>query len=72
MSKQEIPLTLNEKTVLWALTKWPTANDRQLAQSIDIKMSTITAIRNRLRRANLFKAVRIPLMGRLGCDSAAH
>jgi len=68
MPPKDIPLTLNEKTVLWALTKWPTANDRQLAQSIDIKMSTITAIRNRLRRANLFKAVRIPLLSRLGCE----
>ena len=68
MPRNEIPLSFNEKTVLWALTKWPTANDRQLAKSTGIKMSTVTAIRNRLKRAGKFNTFRIPLMGRLGCE----
>jgi len=41
MNSKEIPFTLNEKTVLWALTKWPTANDRQLAL-LDRFVTTIT------------------------------
>ena len=68
MPPSEPPLTLNEKTVLWALTRWPSANDRQLAYSTGIKMSTITAIRNRLKRAGKFQSVRIPIMTRLGCE----
>ena len=68
MPRNEIPMSFNEKTILWALTKWPTANDRQMAKSTGIKMSTVTAIRNRLKRAGKFNTVRIPLMGRLGCE----
>ena len=61
-------ISVNERKVLYAVVKWSTANDRVLSKKIGLKMSTVTAIRNRLKRAGWFKTVRIPLLGRLGCE----
>jgi len=61
-------LSHNEKVVFWGLTRFPSYNDRNLSQEIKIKMSTVTAIRNRLKRAGFYKTVRIPMLTRLGCE----
>jgi DNA-binding MarR family transcriptional regulator len=61
-------LSRNEKLTLWGLVRYPTFNDRRLSQEIGLKMSTVTAIRNRLKRAGFFKTVRVPFMDRLGCE----
>jgi len=61
-------LSKNEKLTLWGLVRYPTFNDRRLSQEIGLKMSTVTAIRNRLKRSGYFKTVRVPFMDRLGCE----
>jgi len=61
-------LSRNEKLTLCGLVRYPTFNDRRLSQEIGLKMSTVTAIRNRLKRAGFFKTVRVPFMDRLGCE----
>jgi DNA-binding MarR family transcriptional regulator len=66
MSKERI--STNEELTLFGLTRFPTYNDRQLSEKLNIKMSTITAIKNRLKRNGLFTTVRVPFMYNLGCE----
>ena len=58
----------NERRTLYGLTRYPTYNDRQLSETLHIKMSTVTAIKNRLKRQGLFQSVRVPYMYPLGCE----
>ena len=64
-------LTSNEKQVLFGLVRHPTRNDRELSEVLGIKVSTVTAIRRRLRRAEYFATRRIPMMHRLGWEILA-
>jgi len=64
-------LTDNEKQVLYGLVHHPSLNDRELSETLDIKVSTVTAIRRRLRRADYFVTRRIPMMHRLGWELLA-
>lgn len=61
-------LTLNEKQVLYGLVRHPVLNDRELSELLSVKVSTVTAIRRRLRRADYFVTRRIPMMHRLGWE----
>ena len=61
-------LTENEKRVLYGLVRHPVLNDRELLELLDVKVSTVTAIRRRLRRADYFVTRRIPMMNRLGWE----
>lgn len=62
------PISKNEQLTLYGLTRFPTYNDRQLSETLSIKMSTVTAIKNRLKRQGLFQTVRVPYMYPLGCE----
>ena len=61
-------LTGNEKQVLYGLVRHPVLNDRELSELLSVKVSTVTAIRRRLRRADYFVTRRIPMMNRLGWE----
>ncbi len=61
-------LTANEKQVLYGLVRHPVLNDRELSELLNVKVSTVTAIRRRLRRADYFVTRRIPMMNRLGWE----
>lgn len=61
-------LTANEKQVLYGLVRHPVLNDRELSELLGVKVSTVTAIRRRLRRAEYFVTRRIPMMNRLGWE----
>lgn len=61
-------LTSNEKQVLYGLVRHPVLNDRELSELLSVKVSTVTAIRRRLRRAEFFVTRRIPMMNRLGWE----
>jgi PAS domain S-box-containing protein len=63
----KIQLTDKEKLVLYAITAYPGLNDHELAEKIKIHRSTITSIRNRLRRENVYRCVVIPNLYALGC-----
>ena len=62
----EKALSSNEKLALYGLVRFPAFNDRMLAGELGLKMSTVTAIRNRLKREGYFRTVRIPYLERLG------
>ncbi len=61
-------LTSNEKRVLYGLVRHATLNDRELSEVMGVKVSTVTAIRRRLRRADYFVTRRIPMLHRLGWE----
>ncbi len=64
-------LTANEKHVLYGLVHNPIMNDRELSELLGVKVSTVTAIRRRLRRAEYFVTRRLPMMHRLGWELLA-
>lgn len=64
-------LTGNEKQVLYGLIHHPILNDRELSELLGVKVSTVTAIRRRLRRAEYFVTRRVPMMHRLGWEILA-
>ncbi len=66
MSK--VNLTKKEKLTFYGLLKYPTMNDRELASTIHQKMSTVTAIRRRLRERGYYFTVRVPTMQYLGSE----
>jgi len=61
-------LTPNEHKVLYGLTKYPHISDSELSTIIQVKMSTLTSIKRRLKERKLFKTLTIPLINRLGCE----
>ncbi|MBM4249452.1 MAG: MarR family transcriptional regulator [Euryarchaeota archaeon] len=61
-----VGLSKNERLALYGLVRHPSLNDRELAGELDLKMSTLTAIRNRLKRQGFYRTVRIPYLERLG------
>ena len=61
-------LTGNEKQVLYGLVRHPVLNDRELSEQLGVKVSTVTAIRRRLRHADYFATRRVPMLHRLGWE----
>ncbi|MFQ6060361.1 MAG: hypothetical protein ACE5KV_03555, partial [Thermoplasmata archaeon] len=64
----KVRFTRAEKIVLHGLVKYPTLNDRELSETINVKPSTTTAIRRRLREREVFATKRIPMAHRLGYE----
>jgi len=60
--------TPTEEVVLYGLVKHPTLNDRQLSEVINVKPSTTTAIRRRLREKEVYSTRRIIMGGGLGYE----
>ncbi len=69
---RKVPLTSNEKKVLYGLVRYPLLNDIQLERKLKIKRSTITAIRNRLQGDGYYRTYQIPNFGMLGCELAVY
>lgn len=68
---RKIPLTDNEKKVLSGLVSVPYFNDIELSKKLKIKRSTITAIKNKLKREAFYASYRIPHFPSLGCELIA-
>ncbi|UCH89430.1 MAG: hypothetical protein JSV49_01920 [Thermoplasmata archaeon] len=69
MSEKE--LSKNEQLVLYGLVKNPLLNDRELAEKLKLNISTLTAIKNRLKKRQYFFTVRIPMLQNIGCELIA-
>ena len=67
-SKERTSLTGREKLVLWGLCRYPLLNDEELAKKLDLKRSTLTAIKNRLKGKGWFSLNYIPNFRKLGCQ----
>lgn len=55
-------LNYNESLVLYGLVKYPLLNDRELADKLKLKMTTVTAIKNRLKQNKYYKTIRVPIL----------
>lgn len=53
-------LTQKEKQVLYGLTGWPELNDKELANKLNLKRSTVTSIRNKLKKRKYFQRFILP------------
>jgi DNA-binding MarR family transcriptional regulator len=61
-------LSEKEKSVLYYLVKHPSLNDRELSEKIGMKISTLTSIKNRLRKGEYYRTIRIPHLSYLGYE----
>ena len=66
MKKQE--LTKKEKLMLYGLVKHPQSSDRELSEILNLKHSTITSIRHRLKENDYFRKLMIPKLQTFGCE----
>ncbi len=64
-------LTENEKLVLYGLVRYPQLHDRELAEKLDLKHSTVISIRRRLMGRNYFRMIRLPMLQDFGCEILA-
>jgi len=65
---KEIPLTYNEKMVLYGIVEYPLYSDIEISKKLKIKRSTINAIKNKLRKEGYYSPYRIPNFSLLGCE----
>lgn len=66
MKKSE--LTEKEKLVLYGLVKYPKITDKNLAEKLQLKHSTVTSIRHRLKEKEYFRKLIIPKLQKMGCE----
>ncbi|MBN2603831.1 MAG: helix-turn-helix domain-containing protein [Candidatus Thermoplasmatota archaeon] len=64
-------LTKNEEKVLYGLVKHPELNHDELSKKIDVKLSTLNAIKNRLISEDFIRYVNVPIVSHLGCELLA-
>jgi len=55
-------LISTEKLVLYGIVRFPLLNDRELADRLKMKTSTLTAIRHRLEKREMYRQVRFPFL----------
>jgi DNA-binding MarR family transcriptional regulator len=61
-------LTKKEEIGLYYLIKYPDYNDRELAEATNLKLSTVTAIRRRLKRRGYYYTVSMPRLQKMGYE----
>ena len=65
---KNIELKYKEKLTLHGLVKYPQYTDRQIAEELDLKHSTVTSIRNRLKENEHFRKLIIPRLQNMGAQ----
>jgi len=65
---KKIPLSAKEKQVFQGLVEYPLDNDGQLSSKLKIKRSTITAIRNKLKKQEFYNTYVIPNFQSINCE----
>lgn len=66
--KQQYDLTQKEKLVLYGITKYPSYSDKKLSETLNIKHSTVTSIRHRLKEREYYRNLIIPRLQNMGCQ----
>ncbi len=61
-------LSRREKLALYGLVKYPHFTDKEIAHRVNMKVSTFSSIKQRLKKAGYFKRIRIPMLQRLGAE----
>jgi DNA-binding MarR family transcriptional regulator len=65
---KEFELTTKEKLVLYGLVKYPELTDRTLSEKLNLKHSTVTSIRHRLKENEYLRKLIIPKLQSMGCE----
>ena len=65
---KKFELTEKEKLVLYGLVKFPKMTDKNLAENLQLKHSTVTSIRHRLKEKEYFRRLNIPKLHKMGCE----
>ncbi|MFW6120603.1 MAG: hypothetical protein ACOC80_06840, partial [Petrotogales bacterium] len=68
---KEFELTDKEKLALYGLVRYPNLTDKKLSEELDLKPSTVTSIRHRLRKKDYFRSLIIPTLQNIGCEMLA-
>lgn len=61
-------LTEYEKKVLYGIIKYPNANDREIGEIVQVKHSTVAAIRKRLKKEGYYKTIAVPMLQNMGAE----
>lgn len=61
-------LTRNEKNILYNLVAYPDSSDKEISTRVNLGISTVTKIRNRLLREGCLRVVNIPSVQKLGAE----
>lgn len=61
-------LSKKEQLVLYSLIKYPTLTDKQIAEAMNLKHSTVTSIRHRLKNNEYYRKLKIPSLQQMGCQ----
>jgi len=65
---KKFELTKKEKLMLYGLVKYPQLTDKQLSEKLDLKHSTVTSIRHRLKENEYLRKLIIPKLQSKGCE----
>jgi DNA-binding MarR family transcriptional regulator len=65
---KKIELTKKEKLMLYGLAKYPQLTDKELSDKLDLRHSTVTSIRHRLKENEYLRKLIIPKIQSLGCE----
>ncbi len=66
--KYNIPLSENEKKVLHSLVRWPELSDQAIHSQINMKKSTFSSIKARLRERDFYRKYYIPNFPKIGFE----
>jgi len=67
-SMNKFELTTKEKLMLYGLVKYPQLTDKELSEKLDLKHSTVTSIRHRLKENEYLRKLIIPKLQSMGCE----
>ena len=65
---KKFELTNKEKLMLYGLVKHPQLTDKQLSKELNLKHSTVTSIRHRLKENEYIRKLIIPKLQSMGCE----
>ncbi len=64
----QFELTNKEKLMLFGLVKYPELTDKELSKKLELKHSTVTSIRLRLKKKEYVRKLIIPKLQSMGCE----
>jgi len=67
-SMNKFELTTKEKQMLYGLVKYPQLTDKKLSEKLDLKHSTVTSIRHRLKGNDYLRKLIVPKLQSMGCE----
>ncbi len=66
--KKKLKLTGKDKLVLYGLTQYPEMSDISLSAGLGIPRTTVTGIKNKLKKRGFYERINIPDLSVLGCE----